>query len=447
MKVIICGAGQVGQHAAEVLAAAGHQITVVDTEPRRVATIEDTMDVRTLVGNAANADVLREAGGAEADMVIAATFSDEINLLTASVGRGVGARKSIARVHHSAYFDERGLDYCRHFQIDQLICPEYTAALAIASTLRNPGALAIETFARGRVEIQEVRVSARATAVGKSLPELGLPRGMLLAAVTRSHEAFVPNASTVIEPGDTVVLVGNAEVFETGMRKFQAEDHGRMHVAIMGGPSMGVWLCRALHRRKFSIRLFETDRERAEELAEKLDWVTVLQADPTDVTVFEEEGLADVDAFVGLVADDDEHNILGCAWAKSMGVKTALTVVQSPTYLYLLRQIGIDHAFTPRILAAREIIGALAERPMESIASLAEGTINVYRVEVPKTAEVVGRPLRELRLLPQGMIAAIQHDGRTSVPTADDVIHPGDTVLLIGRQESENALRRRFTSR
>lgn len=444
MNVIIAGAGEVGTHLAEVLAASGRNITIIDKEPGRLADLDDSLDVRTLAGNCCNADVLREAGVDSVNAaLVAATNSDELNLLCAAVGKGVGAGKAIARVHHSAYFDQRGLDYAEHFNIDRLICPEYSTALAIASTLRNPAALAIENFASGQIEVQEFPVPAEAQAVGKTLVELSLPPGVRLAAIRRGSTASLPMATSTIQAGDVVILVGNTEVFGDGRRMFQEKMPGRRRIVVMGGPSMGVWLCRSMRDRQFSIRLFETDRQRAEELADKLDWVTVVCADPTDVTVFEEERIAEADAFVGL-SMDDEHNILGCAWAKSSGIPQVITVVNRPRYVPLIARVGIDHAFSPRSVAAQKIGRMLDESPLLRISSLAKGVIDVYRVQVGPTAEALGQPLRKLPLSPDWMIAATMHQNQVRVPTADDMVHAGDIVTVIGRSGQEAKLKKIF---
>ena len=445
MNIIICGAGQVGSRAAEALASAGHNITVIDQNPERLRKIADTLDVRTLCGNCAAADVLRQAHGATADLLVAATSSDEINLLTGSIAKGVGATKTVVRVHHSTFFEQRGLDYKAHLFVDRLICPEYSTALAIARMLRNPGALAIEDFARGRIEMHEFPVSDSASAIGISLAELGLPRGTRLAAVTRAREMFIPDRASVIEPGDKIVLVGNASVFQQARKLFHDDRARRQSVALMGGPSMAVWLCRALRERDFSIRLFEIGRERAEVLAEKLDWVTVIQADPSDRSVFEEEKLGQVDAFVGLL-DDDEHNILGGAWAKSMGAKQAFAVVQRPDYLHLLQSVGIDRAFSPGTVAVKEIEQVLAGGSVRRMASLAEGIIDVYRLSVGERAKVIGKELRDVKLTPDCVVAAIQHGKHVGVPAADDAVQAGDTLLIIGRRGMEARLKKIFAA-
>ncbi len=444
MNVIICGAGEVGTHAAEVLAAAGHSITVIDQMADRLATIDESMDVRTMLGNCANADVLREVGADhERAAVVAATDSDEINLLTATVAKGVGCGKIIARVHHSAYFDHRGLDYRQHLHIDQLICPEFSTAQSVAAALRNPAALMVENFASGHIEMQQFPVSPNAPATGKTLIELDLPKGMRLAAIRRGDRAFLPVATTEIQAEDVVILVGNRDVFHLGRKLFVKSEAKRQHLVIMGGSSMGVWLCRALQDRAFSIRLFEPDRERAEELAEKLDWVTVMNADPTDASTFEEEKIADADGFIGLT-DDDEHNILGCALAKSVGVKQVISVVQRPRYVHLMKRVGIDNAYSPRIVAVRHIERSLDDSPLLSMASLAKGVIEAYRVIVSPTAEAVGKPLKSLPLSPDWMIVARQHGDEINVPTAEDLIHVGDMLMAVGKHGTESKLKQVF---
>ncbi|MHC4415754.1 MAG: Trk system potassium transporter TrkA [Planctomycetota bacterium] len=443
MRIIICGAGQVGTHAAEVLAGAGHDITIVDSDPARLRKIADSMDVATCCGLCAEAEVLREAGCAQADLLLAATREDEVNLLTAAVAKGVGAAKSIARVHHGSFFEQRGLDYEKHFSIDRLICPEYSTALAIASALRNPGALAIETFARGTIQMQQFPVSDHATAIGKSLAQLALPSGTRLAAITRKREAFIPEASSTVEAGDNVILVGNSAVFQEARRLFHDDKLGRRRVVLMGGSPMSVWLCRALHDRNFSIRLFELDHERAEALAGKLSWVTVIEASPTDRAVADEEHIGTADVFVAL-REDDEDNIIASVLAKTLGVSLVIAVVQGSTYLDLIYHIGVDRFFNPSVVAAKEIQRILDDRPLQQMSTLADGVVDAYRVRVGTNGEVIGRTLREIKLTPDWIVAAIRRGDRAWVPGADDKLEPSDTALLIGRHGTEKQLKKLF---
>ncbi len=443
MNVIIAGAGQVGRYAAEVLGGTGHNVTVIDLQPSVLQALEDTADIRTLTGNAAHADVIRNAGGEDCDLFVAATNLDELNLLSAAVAKGVGARKCLARVHHSAYFEQKGLDYAAHLGIEQLICPEYVTAMAIARMLRNPGAMAVEDFARGRVELQRFVVEASAPATGVRLAELKLPRGVRLAVIERGEHAFLPDADSRPTEGDIVHLIGETSVIEQARRLFYTGKTKRKHVVIMGGPAIAVWLCRALKGRHFSVRLFETDPARAEELAQKLDHVTVIQADPTDPAQFEEEHIGSADAFVALTRDD-EHNILGAAQAKTWGTAHCIAVVERSTYMHLLQHVGIDHAFSPRQVAAREIQSLIETRPVRCLASLAEGAADVYEVRPSANGPATDKALKNVKMPAHSIIAAIQREDGVMVPGANDTIRVGDTLIAIGPHGTEKEFRRLF---
>lgn len=445
MNIIICGAGQVGSHAAEVLAEAGHNITVIDNNQDRLNSISEVLDIATLYGNCAAAETLILADAKNADLVVAATNCDEINLLTSAVAKGISKARTIARVHHQTYFEQHGLDYKLHLGIDRLLCPEYSTAQAIASTLRNPGAIAIENFARGKIEMHEFVVSDDAPSIKKPLSQVKLPRGTRLAAISRNGEAFIPGASSEVEPGDRVVLVGNSDTFMHAREQFLVTGIKRRKVVIMGGPPMASWLCRALKDRDYSIRLFETNRERAEEIAENLNWVTVIQADPTESDVANDEHLDQADVFVALT-NSDENNIMGSATALHLGIRETITVVQQPNYLRLLNSIGIHKTFSPRHVAATEIVRFIDTGAMKRISSLAEGIIGVFWVRAGTDAKVINLPLRELKLTPDWMIAVIKRGDDIHVPGADEMILEGDAVLVIGKHGKEKQLLKLFAT-
>jgi trk system potassium uptake protein TrkA len=214
----------------------------------------------------------------------------------------------------------------------------------------------------------------------------------------------------------------------------------------MGGPPMAVWLCEQLKAKHFAIRLFERDRARAEELAEKLDWVTVINADPTNRSVFEEENLGQADVFIALL-EDDEDNIIGSVLAKTRGVETVVAVVQESKYLDIIYDIGIDQAFSTRHVAAQEIENLLDERAMRHLGSLAEGKVDVYRVRIDEKTPAVNKALRDLALSPDWVAAAIQRGVRTFVPGADDVIDADDVVLVVGKHGKEATLRTVLTGK
>ncbi len=444
MNIVICGAGEVGRHCAEVLAAQGHNITVIDQQAETLSDLDDALDVRNLVGHGAHADVLLEAGCAKADLVIAAMHSDEMNLLSASIAKALGAGKVIARVHHSAYFEKRGLDYARHMGIDHLVCPEFSTALAIASTLRSPGSLAIEQFARGQVEMQQFPVSDTAKAVGTVLASLKLPASSRLVVLEREGTAFLPDAHTVIQKGDIVTLIGESAGFDKARKLFDTQTGRSRRIIILGGTAQCVWVCRALKDRGFSIRVFERHEARARELAEKLEWVTVLHVDAINTDALKDERVDLADAFLALTVEE-ERNILAAARAKSMGVKSAVALLQRSTYQHLLGHVGIDKAFSPRTTAGNEVLRLIETGPVKHLTTLAEGIAEVYELDVPIGAtRSVNKPLKEVKLSANTILAAVQRDDDVFVPGADSQIHPGDTVIAIAPANARKELRKLF---
>ena len=294
--------------------------------------------------------------------------------------------------------------------------------------------------------MQRLPVSDRAPAIGRPLALVGLPGAARVAAVERDGEVFIAGGDTIVQSADIVTLIGDVETFEQARLLFHNEQSGRNRVVVMGGTPMGVWLSRALRSRAFAVRLFETDRARCLELAEKLNWVTVLRADPTDPTALDEEHVQQADAFVALT-NDDEHNILAAARAKSMGAPKAIAVLQRPTYLHLLEHVGIDRAFSPRVTAVNQIVRMLRTDPVRHLASVAEGVADVYEAHVSRHArDVIDRPLRDVAFPDKVMVAAIQRGASVRVPGAEDAIAAGDVVVLIGPAGLNKTLRKIFVT-
>ncbi len=446
MNVIVAGAGEVGGHAAEVLSADGHNVTVIDLSADRLRALSDTLDLQTCVGRCTHFDVLQEAGASRCDLMIATTNIDEINLLAASVAKAAGVKKTIVRVHHTGHFSLQGTSYARQLGIDELICPEHLTSLAIARTIRNPGSIALEEFARGRLQMQRFPVAHGATVVGTKLSELVLPASTRVATVERGGEGSLADADTTLRDGDFVTLIGESKSFDAARKLFSKDREKRIHITIMGDTATAVWLCRALKSRVFSVRLFVQHRDRAEQLSAKLAHVTVLDADPTESTTSADEHIGKADVFVA-VTEDDERNILACAQAKSLGVKTVIAVVQRAKYLHLFPHVGIDHAFSPRGDAVKAILHLIDTGPIRSLATFAGGVAEVYELHPSKRAKVLGSDLRNIGLPARTMIAAIRRGDKAYVPGAEDQITEGDTILVIGPCGIANDLRKLFVTK
>ncbi|MEM6258889.1 MAG: Trk system potassium transporter TrkA [Planctomycetota bacterium] len=445
MNILICGAGEVGRHSAEVLAGSGHSITILDQSPTRLAEIDEAMDVRSMLGDCAQAEVLLKAGVDKADLLIAATNNDEVNLLSASVAKGVGCKTAIARVHRSGYYEDRGLSYARHLRIDHLVCPEYATARAIAAALRSPGALAVENFAQGMIEMQQIAVSESSKAVGVALRELKAPGMSLIACIERPDRSFVPKADTVIKSGDLLTLIGEAKGIQQTSKFYNPAYAGKRRIMVMGGSTQSVWLSRELRRVGASVRQFIEDEDRAIELAEKLDGITVINADVINSDILQEERVDQADAFVA-ATDDEETNILGAALAKTRGAAMAVAVMQRPTYLHLIEHIGIDRAFSPRATAVNEIIRLLDTRDLRQLATLSRGVAELYELHLGEDLAkgIVDKPLMEIEFPPHCLVAALNRGDRVYIPGAQDKFEPGDVAILLGPAEVEKQLNKLF---
>jgi trk system potassium uptake protein len=443
MNIIICGAGKTGAHATEILAADGANVTVIDDNQALLEAVAESFDVATLLGDPATAKNLVTAGVDGADVVIAATEVDEVNLLCASTAAYLGADRTFAMLTHSTYLSRDILDYSNLLSIDSLICPAFSTARAIASHLRNPAAMKVERLAGHTIEVQQFEVTKGAPGIGRHLSDVKLPGGARLAAITREGTTYLPSGISTVDEKDEVLLVANTDVFHDARRVFRTKDSGRRSAVIMGGSPVAVWLCRALKNRGFSIRLFEIDAERASELADKLPWVTVIQADPTDPNVFTDEHIENADAFVALT--NDEHNILSCAWAAGLGVKETYPVVSRRDYAPFVKAMGLNHTFSPGQLAVAEIQKRLKRKSLTKIASLTGDEMAIYRVRVGKDAPVIGKPLSELQLMPNCMVIVLEHDEHSgTVPSAHEILAERDVVFVVARQNFVDELRKLF---
>ncbi len=431
-----------GRHSAEVLAPDGHNVTLIDKDPAKLAECESLIDIGAMEGDATRAEVLRRAGAGEADLFIAATSIDEINLLSASIASGLGCDQTIARVHHASYFEGQGLDYAKHFGIDHLVCPEHTTAVAVAATLRSPGAQEVENFARGSIELQRLPVGEGSKATRAKLADLPLPACSLVVAVERNDEGFRPNADTELVAGDIVTVLGDESSLAKVFKVFGVETPRRLKVMLVGGTNQGVWLCRELRAKQFQVRLFESDPVRAASLSERLPWVTVLTGDIIASDVLVDERVDQADAFIACT-DDDETNILIAARAKTMGVTSAVCILQRSVYTHLLSHIGIDKVFSPRATAVGEILRRLDAGSMRNLATLANGVAEVYEARLSKPgAAVLGVPLKDLDLPEQALIAMIQRGERTFIPDASVELALHDTVVVIAPAKARRPLRK-----
>jgi len=430
MNIVVLGAGTVGTSIADLLCQHRHDVTVVDQQAEYVQQVNERLDVRALTGSASQSSVLFQAGVSSADLCLAVTGNDEVNLIAASMAKAMGAARGVARVYAPVYYDLSTFDYQRHFKIDRLLSLEHLSAMELAHMIRHPGSVAMEHFARGELEVEEFEVGARAPTVGQRIKELGLPPGVRIASITRDGRTSLAVADDMLEVDDRITLIGAGDDIDGLKQQFQKETVAKLGVVIAGGGETGYHLAQALEKGRFGVVLLDNDLARCEFLSQNLRQTTVVHTDATQRAHLEEERVGAADVFVACTRDD-EDNIMACVTAREIGARTIMAVVERPDYALVVGKLGIDHAVSPREVMARQVLSLLYRGPVISRTRLGAGGLNVFELAVRAEAPCTQHVLANLPLPPKCLIAVVVHEDYVRVPGADDRLQPGDTVVAL----------------
>lgn len=443
MNVVVLGAGIVGQTVAELLCGRKVNVCVVDENPDVLRRVEEQLDVQTVCGSAIDAATLFQAGIPIADLCLAVTSKDEVNLVSASVARAMGAARSVARIFNPILRDTSTFDYRRHFSIDRLISLENLTALELAKHIRSSSVLTVESFVRGGVEVQGIYVGDNARAVGVPLRQMKLPPGVRVGFISGKDDARIPGADDAVRSGDHVTLIGSHGQLQKVTPQFESRSGDRPRVVIAGGGEIGLNLARLLERTRCRITMLESDPVRCDFIAERLPGATVLHANVKSRADLEEARVGDADVFVACMGRDEENIVCGVE-AKALGCQRLLTIVRSPDYLNVLERLGIDVAVSPREAMARQIVGLVAAGPVKERSPVAGDIAEVWEVAISEGAPVTRAPLCELNL-PGSLVAAIDRADFVKVPGANDRLSPGDTAVLLVHRDSQEAVLKLLT--
>jgi len=429
MNIVILGAGTVGKSLAEVLCGERHNVCLVDSNRTALEQVEERLDVQSVCGSGCDSAVLFQAGVLSADLCLAVTSHDEVNLVGASLAKSMGALRAVARVFQPSYLDTSTFDYRRHFGIDQLLSLEHLTALELAKEIRMPGLFTVENFARGGVEVHEVAVEEDSKASGKRVIDLALPAEVRIGVVSNQHQAVIAGANTLIEPNDHVTLIGQQDAVNDAEKQFRQKRPNRLNVVIAGGGEIGYNLARMLSADRYKVLLLESDVDRCEYLASSLPNTTVLHADTTSRAELEEARVGNYDVFVAAMGHDEDNIVCGVE-ARELGCPTIACVVRRPDYANVLERLGINAAVSPREVMTRQIQGMVSGGPILFRSDIANGDVEVWEVEIQSDTPITAAPLREIDFR-GSLVAAIVRDDYVAVPGANDQLHAGDTAVLL----------------
>lgn len=435
MKILILGAGQVGGTLADNLASEGFDITLVDADPTVLEELRNKLDIQTVHGWASHPDVLRRAGADDADMLIAVTSSDEVNMVACQVCYSLFRTPTkIARIRSSSYLDREGFFSGEHMPIDVLINPEQVVTDNIRQMLEHPGALQVLDFADGRIQLVAVKAYYGGPLVGQELRFLRqhMPNvDTRVAAIYRRDRAILPQGNTVIEADDEVFFIAAREHINAVMAELRRVERPFKRVMIAGGGNIGLRLARAIEP-YFSVKVIEFSKARCDSLAETLHQSVVLNMDATDRERLLEENIEQCDVFCA-VTNDDEVNIMSSLLAKRLGVRQVVTLIGKPAYVDLVQGGDIEIAISPQQATTSSLLTYVRRADVARVHSLRRGAAEAMEAIAhgdARSSRVVGRAVRDIDLPTGVTIGAIARGDQVLIAHDDVVVEPGDHVIL-----------------
>ena len=439
MRILIVGDGKVGYTLASELLREGHDITIIDQDDEVVKKTTDNLDEICGHGTGANASTLMEAEVERADILIAATATDEINMLCCLIGKHLGAKFAIARIRDPEYGES--LQVLQHeLGIDMTINPERATAQEISRMLRFPFANNIEPFAKGRVELVEFLAREEDVIIGKPLKELTsrhseVPK-VLYCAVEHNGEVVIPGGEFIIQAGDRVHVAADMVTITQFFRYIGRSAKPIKDVMLLGGGRISYYLAKMVEKMGIRVCMFEHNPEKAKLLSEQLPHADIIEGDGTDQDLLEQENLAGMDAFIAL-SDRDEENLMTGLYAKNQGVKKVVVKTNRYAYKDVIANLGLETQVSPRIITCNTILRYVRARvnargtTIQKLYRLVDGKAEALEFIAKKGDPYIGIPLKKLSVRKGTLVAIILHKGKVIVPFGDDVIEAGDNVVII----------------
>jgi len=451
MKVIICGSGQVGFGIAQRLCAEKNDVTIIDTSAELVRRVSETLDVRALVGHASRPDVLDRAGAGDADMIIAVTLSDEVNMVACQVAHSLfNVTTKIARIRAQSYLEPQWQDMFARDQmpIDVIISPEEEAAETVLRRLSLPGAFETLEFLDNRAVFAGVHCKEDCPIINtplNQLTDLFPDLDTVIVAIERDGDLFIPGGLDQLQIGDEVFFTAEQSQVERTLSIFGHEEALARRIVIAGGGNIGHYVALKLEKTapQVTIKLIEQNRERAEQIAGSLNKTVILHGDCLDQDVLREARISNTETFVALT-NIDNVNILSCVMAKELGCTNTVSLLNEVNYSAIAAAVGIDTVINPRATTVSSILQYVRKGRIRAAHSVLDGRAEVIEAEAMETSPLVDKPLRESGL-PDGVhVGAILHGDELIIPRGETVIRTGDRVVIFSKIEHVHDVERMF---
>ena len=437
MQIVVIGCGKVGKTLIEHLAIEGHDIVVIDTNQNNVEDIVNSHDVMGICGNGAIYDIQMEAGVNKADLFISVTSSDEINLISCLIAKKIGAKNLIARVRNPDYASQ--LSFMRDgLGISMMINPEKAAADEIARILRFPSALKVDTFAKGLVDLAEIKIRKKSKLVGVSLSDLNrrFKTSVLICALQRQHHVYIPDGRFSLEEWDKILITASHKDLEKFMISAGIYERKIKSVMIIGGSRIAFYLSKQLAEIGIKVKIIDNDRVTCERLSALLPKADIICADGTDQDILLEEGIEYVDACVSMTGIDEE-NVIISLYASKCNVPKVITKVNRLSIINMLESIGIESVISPKDITANEIVRYVRAKAnkvdggIETLYKIVDKKVEAIEFIANKNISFLDIPLKRLKTKDNLLVAGIMRGNKLIVPSGDDFIKAGDSVIIV----------------
>lgn len=445
MNVLVVGAGEVGSHLARFLTKEAHGVTIVDRDAKSLRRTARVTDVQTVEGHGASYPTLEKAGAAAADLVVAVTNNDELNMVACTVAKRLGARRTVVRVHAAEDVRDNQFLYKDILGFDLIISPEEMAALEILRVCRGQNAMPVENFAGGRLQMRRLEILDDSPAAGKSFKDLKMVNSVRATGILRGTEVSIPRGDTVLESRDYVMLLGMPDGLDKAEKILGGRRDLPKRVLVSGGGPIALLVAKDLGALGVKVRIIEPDKEAAEQLSRDLEGAEVVHGAGTDMEILNQEGVHRAGYFISLTPND-EVNLLACQLAKSLGAEKTIAMVNRSDYAALVARLGVDHAVSPRRLVARRIAQYVRGASQGSITQIHHGAAEVLDRSVVNGWKYAGRPLMEIPFPQASMVGGIIRGDDIIIPGGATVAESGDHMIVFAKREVLEELGQLFSA-
>lgn len=448
MNIIILGAGSVGVHLATELSCLGNNVTIVDTNKDKLASIQEICDVQSIHGNAADLCILDKAGLADCQLLLATTSNDEANMLSCLLAKNAKVTTTIARLRKDFYFKGYKTLYRNKMGIDLIVCPEILAALDVIGYTEELKSSVVETLADGNIEVKTIRVSKNFKYKNYILNEIPFPQNTLVSGVVRDNKLNIPRGNYKIQENDILYIIGKTEVIEHMGGVFDPKKEGwffsqHKTAFVLGGGHIGVLVAKLLSMHEIEVKLIEEDPEKCKQVAAVLPEVTVFNEDGTNDKFLHEEGIENADYFIS-ACKKLETSLVASLLAKDMGVKEIISVIDNDRYNRVLQRLGINNIVNPRHKTSQCILEFVRNGNVLTHTLGRFEDAHLVEMYTKDNFPVKGKTLQEINLPENTLVCIIQRGEEVFVPTGKDHIQSGDMVVVFTIGEHMSALRKLF---